>query len=60
VTDLATAKRSDRDAFARYFRHCLEHRVYFAPSQFETGFLSTAHTAADLEQTAEAVSGALV
>jgi glutamate-1-semialdehyde 2,1-aminomutase len=59
VTDLATAKRSDRDAFARYFRHCLDHGVYFAPSQFEAGFLSTAHTAADLERTALVVGEAL-
>jgi glutamate-1-semialdehyde 2,1-aminomutase len=60
VTDLATAKRSDRAAFARYFRHCLDHGIYFAPSQFETGFLSTEHTAADLEQTARVVAEALV
>ena len=44
VTDLASAKRSDRAAFARYFRHCLAEGIYFAPSQFETGFLSTAHS----------------
>ena len=59
VVDLASAKRSDRDAFARYFRYCLDHGIYFAPSQFETGFLSTAHTAADLEQTALVVADAL-
>jgi glutamate-1-semialdehyde 2,1-aminomutase len=59
VTDLATAKQSDRAAFAQYFRHCLDHGVYFAPSQFETGFLSTAHTAADLERTAAVVAEAL-
>jgi glutamate-1-semialdehyde 2,1-aminomutase len=59
VTDLATAKRSDREAFARYFRHCLDNGVYFAPSQFETGFLSTAHTAADLERTAAIIADAL-
>lgn len=55
VTDLASAKRSDRAAFARHFRHCLADGIYFAPSQFETGFLSTAHTAADLAQTAAIV-----
>ncbi|MGI8437669.1 MAG: glutamate-1-semialdehyde 2,1-aminomutase [Chthoniobacterales bacterium] len=55
VTDLASAKRSDRAAFAQFFRHCLAHGIYFAPSQFETGFLSTAHSADDLAQTAAVV-----
>ncbi|MDQ6655944.1 MAG: glutamate-1-semialdehyde 2,1-aminomutase [Verrucomicrobiota bacterium] len=59
VKDLATAKRSDRAAFAEYFRRCLDGGVYFAPSQFETGFLSTAHTPDDLERTANVVRAAL-
>lgn len=59
VADLATAKRSDREAFARYFRHCLDAGVYFAPSQFETGFLSTEHTSAVIERTAAIVQSAL-
>jgi glutamate-1-semialdehyde 2,1-aminomutase len=33
--------------------------VYLAPSQFETGFLSTAHTAGDIAETARAMSEAL-
>ncbi|MFN2474899.1 MAG: aminotransferase class III-fold pyridoxal phosphate-dependent enzyme, partial [Chthoniobacterales bacterium] len=59
VTDLATAKRSDRGAFGRYFRHCLDAGVYFAPSQFETGFISTAHSSVEIEQTAAIVRSAL-
>ena len=59
VTDLASAKRSDPEEFARYFRACLERGVYFAPSQFETGFLSTAHTVDDIVRTAAAVREAL-
>ena len=59
VTDLASAKRSDRAAFARYFRHCLDAGVYFAPSQFETGFLSTAHGSAELARTTEVIRSAL-
>ena len=59
VTDLATAKRSDPEKFASYFRACLERGVYFAPSQFETGFLSTAHTDDDIERTAAVVREAL-
>lgn len=59
VTDVATAKRSDAEEFASYFKACLERGVYFAPSQFETGFLSTAHTADEIERTADVVREAL-
>ena len=59
VWNLADAQRSDREAFGRYFHRCLEAGVYFAPSQFEAGFLSLAHTAADLARTAEVVASAL-
>ncbi|HEX8490736.1 MAG TPA: aminotransferase class III-fold pyridoxal phosphate-dependent enzyme, partial [Chthoniobacterales bacterium] len=52
VIDLASAKRSDPEKFAGFFRACLERGVYFAPSQFETGFLSTAHRPDDIERTA--------
>jgi glutamate-1-semialdehyde 2,1-aminomutase len=55
VTDLASAKRSDPEKFARYFRACLDRGVYFAPSQFETGFLSTAHSTGHIERTAAVV-----
>jgi len=59
VFDLATAKRSDRAAFATYFRACLDGGVYFAPSQFEAGFLSTAHQPQEIEGTAAVVHRAL-
>ena len=59
VWNLADAQRSDRAAFGRYFHHCLEAGVYFAPSQFEAGFLSLAHTSDDLSRTAEVVAAAL-
>ena len=59
VFDLASAQTSDRAAFARYFHACLDGGVYFAPSQFEAGFISTAHTAADMEKTAEVAARAL-
>jgi glutamate-1-semialdehyde 2,1-aminomutase len=55
VTDLTSAKRSDPEKFARFFNACLDRGVYFAPSQFETGFLSTAHTNEDIERTAAVV-----
>jgi glutamate-1-semialdehyde 2,1-aminomutase len=59
VVDLASAKRSDREKFSRFFNACLDRGVYFAPSQFETGFLSTAHTTNDVERTAAVVREAL-
>ena len=55
VIDLAGAKRSDLKLFAKFFHACLERGVYFAPSQFETGFISTAHTVNDIEQTAAVI-----
>jgi glutamate-1-semialdehyde 2,1-aminomutase len=59
VTDEASAKRSDTDAFATYFRTMLEHGVYLAPSQFEAGFVSLAHTEEDIEDTIAAAGVAL-
>ncbi len=53
VHSLADAMHSDKTAFARYFHACLEAGVYFAPSQFEAGFLSLAHTAEDIAHTAD-------
>jgi glutamate-1-semialdehyde 2,1-aminomutase len=59
IFDLAGAQRSDLEKFARFFHACLEAGVYFAPSQFETGFISTAHTPEDIERTAKIVQEAL-
>lgn len=59
VRNLTDAKTSDLAAFRKFFLHCLDKGVYFAPSQFETGFISLAHSPDDLAQTAEVVSGAL-
>ena len=49
VTDYASAKTSDTDAFAAYFKYMLNHGVHLAPSQFEAMFLSDAHTEEDIE-----------
>jgi glutamate-1-semialdehyde 2,1-aminomutase len=51
IVDLAAAQRSNLKMFAKFFRACLKRGVYFAPSQFETGFISTAHTSEDIERT---------
>ena len=59
VHNLADAKTSDLAAFRKFFHHCLDHGVYFAPSQFETGFISMAHEKADIERTAEVAAAAL-
>ena len=59
VIDLASAQRSDRKGFAAFFHHCLDHGVYFAPSQFETGFISLAHTAEDIAATGKVAAEAL-
>jgi glutamate-1-semialdehyde 2,1-aminomutase len=44
----------DRDAFGRFFHAMLDEGVYLAPSAFEAGFVSAAHTAADIDQTVSA------
>jgi glutamate-1-semialdehyde 2,1-aminomutase len=51
VWNLADAMKSDRERFKKYFHGMLEAGVYLAPSQFEAGFISTAHSEADIEQT---------
>jgi glutamate-1-semialdehyde 2,1-aminomutase len=51
ILDLASARRSDLKTFARFFHGCLMRGISFAPSQFETGFISTAHAPQDLERT---------
>ena len=59
VRNLDEAKKSDTAAFARFFHRCLDRGVYLAPSQFETGFISTAHTPEDILRTAEVAAEAL-
>jgi len=59
IVDLAGAQRSDLKMFARFFHGCLKRGIYFAPSQFETGFISTAHTTENMERTGVVVRDAL-
>ena len=59
IVDLASAQQSDLKMFARFFHACLKRGVYFGPSQFETGFISTAHSAGDIERTGAVVRDAL-
>jgi len=59
VHNLGDAMKSDREQFKRYFHSMLEQGIYLAPSQFEAGFISTAHTEADIEKTVVAAAKAM-
>ena len=54
VTDWDSAKKSDTERFKQFFHHMLERGVYLAPSQFEAGFMSYAHSAEDVKDTVTA------
>ncbi|KAA8540658.1 hypothetical protein F0562_024423 [Nyssa sinensis] len=54
VYNFGDAKKSDTAKFAKFYRGMLEEGVYFAPSQFEAGFTSLAHTSEDIQRTIEA------
>ena len=51
VHNLADAMHSDRERFKNFFHGMLAERIYLAPSQFEAGFFSTAHSEADVQKT---------
>ena len=51
VYDFRSAERSDREKFSRFFWGMLKRGVNIAPSQFEAGFMSSAHTNRDIEKT---------
>ena len=53
VTDWESAKTCDTAKFSRFFHFMLDRGIYLAPSQFEAGFVSTAHTSADIARTVE-------
>jgi glutamate-1-semialdehyde 2,1-aminomutase len=59
VVDYASAKTSDTKRYAKFFHAMLERGVYLAPSQFEVGFLSLAHTESDIEETLRAAAEAV-
>ncbi|HKS04164.1 MAG TPA: aspartate aminotransferase family protein, partial [Chthoniobacterales bacterium] len=59
VFDFISAQGSDLKMFTRFFHACLKRGVYVAPSQFETGFISTAHTTEDIERTGAVMRQAL-
>jgi glutamate-1-semialdehyde 2,1-aminomutase len=59
VTDLESVRRSDRALYAKYFAAMLDRGVYLAPSPFEANFVSSAHTAADIDRTVAAAGASL-
>src|SRR6266568_4675285 len=59
VHNLAEAMKSDRARFAKYFHAMLDERIYLVPSQFDAGFISTAHSPADIEKMVNAAARVL-
>ena len=59
VNSFADAKKSDTAKFGRFHRAMLKRGVYLAPSQYEAGFTSLAHTEADIDATIAAAKEAM-
>ncbi len=59
VRNFQDAMRVDRELFSAYHGECLAGGVFFAPSPFEAGFISTAHSEADVDQTLAVVDRSL-
>lgn len=59
VVDYASAKTSDTNRYARFFREMLQRGIYLAPSQFEAAFISAAHSDEDINITVSAAKEAM-
>lgn len=59
VIDADSARRSDSEKFKKIFHALLEEGIYLAPSPFEAGFISTAHSTEDINRTLEAFERAV-
>ncbi|OPX65427.1 MAG: Glutamate-1-semialdehyde 2,1-aminomutase [Methanomassiliicoccales archaeon PtaB.Bin134] len=59
VRNYREALSSDSTMFDRLFRRLLDEGIYLAPSQFETNFLSTAHTDEDIRRTVDCFAACL-
>jgi len=60
VNDLNSALQSDTNLYARFFHGMLRNGVWLAPSQFEAGFLSFAHTREDMDKTLSGLAKTLI
>jgi glutamate-1-semialdehyde 2,1-aminomutase len=58
IIDWTTANKSNRERYAKFFHAMLDEGVYLAPSQFEAGFVSIAHSEEVIEQTITAARNA--
>src|SRR5271157_1084426 len=58
ITDWTSAATCDTEAFGRFFRAMLDNGIYLPPSQFESAFMSAAHTERDIHQTIAAAKQA--
>ncbi|MFT5492698.1 MAG: glutamate-1-semialdehyde 2,1-aminomutase [Limisphaerales bacterium] len=56
ISNVADVMKGDADRFSKFFHGMLERGVYLAPSRFETGFISTAHTEEDIDKTVAAAA----
>ena len=56
VNNFDDAKKSNLEQFKQYYQGMREHGIYIAPSQFEAGFVSSAHSQRDIENTLNAVN----
>jgi glutamate-1-semialdehyde 2,1-aminomutase len=59
VTNLTSAKMSDVTFYGKFFHGMLDRGIYLAPSQFEAGFLSTAHSETHIDRTIAAADDTL-
>ena len=59
VTNFEAVMAGDADRFNRFFHSMLQQGVYFAPSPFESGFVSASHTSEDIDQTLDKAQHAL-
>ena len=57
VKDWPSAKTCDLNVFGKFFQGMLARGVYLAPSQFEAGFISTAHSEVEIQATIQAAEG---
>jgi glutamate-1-semialdehyde 2,1-aminomutase len=51
IVNVSDVMKQDIEFFKKFFWGCLEKGIYLAPSPYETGFISLAHTEADLDDT---------
>jgi glutamate-1-semialdehyde 2,1-aminomutase len=58
VTNYSQVMACDTDRFNRFFHHMLDAGIYLAPASYEAGFMSSAHSAADIEETINAAQSA--